>query len=72
MRTNHTYVCTECGKKHAKDWAYKPGHDDDMAMCGACFDRRPVVELVKDGVATMRDKRTGVRWQILAKAVKTH
>jgi len=31
-----------------------------------------VVESVKDGVATMRDKRTGVRWQILAMAVKTH
>lgn len=29
MRTNHTYFCTECGKEHAKDWAYKPGHDDD-------------------------------------------
>ena len=42
MRTNHTYVCTECGKEHAKDWAYKPGHDDDPAMCDACFDRQAV------------------------------
>jgi hypothetical protein len=41
-------------------------------MCAACFDHRPVVESVKDGVATLRDKRTGVRWQILAKAVKAH
>ena len=59
MRTNHTYVCTECGKERAKDWAYKPGHDDDPAMC-------------KDGVATLRDKRTGIRWQIPATAVKAH
>jgi hypothetical protein len=72
MRTNDTYVCTECGKEHAKDWAYKPGHDDDRAMCAACFDHRPMVESVKDGVATLRDKRTGVRWQILARAVKAH
>ena len=35
MRTNHTYVYTNCGKEHAKDWAYKPGHDDDPAMCDA-------------------------------------
>ena len=67
-----TYVCTECGKEHAKDWAYKPSHDDDPAMCDACFDRQPVVELVKDGVATLRDKRTGIRWQIPATAVKAH
>ena len=66
MRTNHTYVCTKCGKERAKDWAYKPGHDDDPAMCDACFDRQPVVESVKDGVATLRDKRTGIRWQIPA------
>jgi hypothetical protein len=59
MRTNHTYVCTECGKEHAKDWAYKRGHDDDPAICDACFDRQAVVESVKDGVATLRDKRTG-------------
>ena len=72
MRTNHTYVCIECGKEHAKDWAYKPSHDDDPAMCDACFDRQPVVELVKDGVATLRDKRTGIRWQIPATAVKAH
>jgi NMD protein affecting ribosome stability and mRNA decay len=70
MRTNHTYVCTECGKEHAKDWAYKPGHDDDPAMCDACFDRQAVVESVKDGVATLRNKRTGIRWQIPATAVK--
>ena len=31
-----------------------------------------VVESVKDGVATLRDKRTGVRWQIPATAVKAH
>ncbi len=52
MRTNYTYVCTECGKERAKDWAYKPGHDDDPAMCDACFDGQAVVESVKDGVAT--------------------
>jgi hypothetical protein len=31
-----------------------------------------VVESVKDGVATLRDKRTGIRWQIPATAVKAH
>jgi len=41
-------------------------------MCDACFDRQAVVESVKDGVATLRDKRTGVRWQIPATAVKAH
>ena len=66
------YFCTECGKEHAKDGLYKPGHDDDKAMCAACFDHRPVVEFAKEGVATLRDKRTGVRWQILARAVKAH
>ena len=60
----------EYGKEHAKDWAYEPGHDDDPAMCDACFDRQAVVESVKDGVATLRDKRTGIRWQIPATAVK--
>jgi DNA-directed RNA polymerase subunit RPC12/RpoP len=74
MRTKHTYICIECGKEYAKDWAYKPGHDDDPARCDACFDRdrQAVVESVKDGVATMRDQRTGMRWQIPATAVKAH
>lgn len=71
MRTNHTYVCTECGKEHAKDWAYKPGHDDDPAMCDACFGRQPVVESVKDGVATLRDKRTGIRWHRRRRSKRT-
>jgi len=72
MRTKHTYICIECGKEYAKDWPYKPGHDDDPAKCDACFNARAVVESVKDGVATMRDKHTGVRWQVPAGVVKAH
>jgi hypothetical protein len=72
MRTKHTYVCTECGKEYAKDWPYRPGHDDAPAICDTCFDAGTVVESVADGVATLRDKHTGERRQIPAREVKAH
>ena len=72
MRTKQTYICIECGKEYAKDWAYKLGHDDAPAMCDACFDAVPEVVSVKDGVATLRNKRTGMRWQVPAGVVRPH
>jgi DNA-directed RNA polymerase subunit RPC12/RpoP len=72
MRTKQTYICIECGKEYAKDWPYKPGHDDDPATCDACFDAVAEVVSVKDGVATLRDKCTGHRWQVPAVVAKAH
>ena len=53
--------------------APKPGRDPRVMLQGA--GRAPVriaALRLENGVATLRDKRTGIRWQISATAVKAH
>ena len=65
VRTKHTFVCVICSKEHAKDWFYMPGHDDDPAMCEACFNATNVIKSVGDKFY-LRDRATGRRHQIPA------
>jgi hypothetical protein len=61
MRTGHTYNCVFCGKEQPKDWLYRPGHDDDPAMCKPCFDARAEIDWVNEEgtVGRIVDKNTG-------------
>jgi DNA-directed RNA polymerase subunit RPC12/RpoP len=72
MRTSHTYVCIECGREDFKDWPYRSGHDDDPARCQACFESRTEVMWMRNGLAGLRDKRTGRCWVARTTAVQEH
>jgi 5-methylcytosine-specific restriction endonuclease McrA len=60
-------MCTPCHNSKSRNIDQPTGKG--VAFKGADV---AVVESVKDGVATLRNKRTGIRWQIPATAVKVH